>query len=56
MRYAAIIKFVRNFCNIHFIIQQQFFYFFNFLKNDELLNGDAFDLGKYIRKIGIIKI
>jgi hypothetical protein len=42
MRYAAVMHFVRDFRKVQFVVQQQFLDFFNFVNDDELLNGNTF--------------
>jgi hypothetical protein len=53
---TTVMKFVRNFGNIKFIINNQFFGPFNFMYNNKLLNGRACNLRKKIRNLGIIKL
>ena len=45
---AAVLKLIGNLGKGQFIVQQQLFYFFYFVQNDELLDGDPFHLRKHI--------
>ena len=53
---AAVMKLFRDLCKIKIVIYQQFFYPFDFMDDDELLNGNTPHLRKEIGKIGIVVI
>ena len=56
MGHTTVMQFIRNFSKVQFIVQKQFFYFLNFMYDDEMLYGTAFHLLKYIAKVSIIMI
>ena len=54
MSNTAVIHLPGNLCNVQLIINDQFFYPFNFMGNDELLDRDSLDLGEQICQVRII--
>ncbi len=54
MRNTAVMHQVRKFGKIQFVIQNQFFCFFNFVVYDIMFNGYAFRCRKKIGKISIV--
>ena len=48
MSHTTIMKFVGNFRQVKFVIQKQFFYFFNFLNDYKLLDSDTLHVRKNI--------
>ena len=54
VRNTAVIEFVGNFGQVHFIVQHQFLSSFNLMNDDEMLDCDAFDFRKCIGQIGIV--
>ena len=46
MRHTAVMQFIRDLRKVKFIVQEQLFYLFNFMDDDELLYGDTFHFGK----------
>lgn len=51
---TAVIQPVGYLCQVEFVVEQQFFYPFDFMDDDKLLDGDAFDFRKNIWKVSVI--
>lgn len=56
MRYTAVMKLEGNFSKRKFIVNQQFFRSFNFVRNNIMFYGSAFYFRKEIGKIMVIVI
>jgi hypothetical protein len=56
MCHTAIVEQIGDLCKIQFIVQQEFFDPFNFVIDDELLNGNALDFRKNIGQVGIVVV
>ncbi len=51
---TAVIQPVGYLCQVEFFVKQQFFYPFDFMDDDKLLYGDAFDFRKNIWQVSVI--
>src|SRR5690349_3446390 len=54
MSNAAVMKFVRYFRKIQFIVKEQLFDLLDLVDNNVLLNGGSFYLGEDVRKVGVV--
>jgi hypothetical protein len=48
MGYTAVVHFMSDFSEVQLVIDDQFFDPLDFMKNDEMLNGDTFCFGKQL--------
>ena len=53
---AAVAEAIGNFAEVEFVVEQELFYFFDFLANDVLLECDAFDAGEKCAEVIVVVV
>ena len=54
MGHTAIVHFPSNFCKVQFIVNDEFFYLFYFVKDNEVFDGDAFSFWKNLGHVTVV--